>query len=462
MTEVPPSIDSQLNAGGAPPRRSFSLNLLYAVGGSGFYHICHLGVQVLLAKLASPAILGQYLLSVAIATPILLLCGLELRSALIADVRDRFTVGTYLAARQLTLIPAGLALGLIVVWQAHAGASAASLLILGGVFIAQLVWSLSEFGWGTYQRRERLDLFATSCVLRGLTLFLPFAVLLPWYHLRLSTGQIPPERLAEGAGLASLLYALGFILSYLLFDRPRVLGWRPAALHWDGAGVRAVIAQTVPLGLVAVTINLCDTFPRWVFADKHTPDGPAQLGYFGALAYITMAGNLILIQAGNTAANRLSWYYQHDLRAWWRLMGKLTLLALGIGLGALAVVFGWGEWILRTLYRPDYAQFNSEFRLIIVAQCLALLTTIWGVATTQMRLFWLQVPAQLLTLAVTVTAAITLIPGPHPVRGAALTALARASIQLLLYGLCLVVGLARRERLLAQPARAHAAGEGYA
>ncbi len=133
---------------GAPPRRSFSLNLLYAVGGSGFYHVCHLGVLMLLAKFASPAIQGQYLLSVAIAAPILLLCGLELRSALIADVRDQFTVGTYLAARQFALIPAALALAVIVVWQACTTSSVASVLILGGGFVAQLVWSLGEFGWG--------------------------------------------------------------------------------------------------------------------------------------------------------------------------------------------------------------------------------------------------------------------------------------------------------------------------
>ncbi|HQL53524.1 MAG TPA: hypothetical protein PLQ87_02370, partial [Phycisphaerae bacterium] len=80
------------------------------------------------------------------------------------------------------------------------------------------------------------------------------------------------------------------------------------------------------------------------------------------------------------------------------------------------------------------------------------LTSVCGAATTQMRLFWVQVPAQVVTLAATVVAAILLIPGDQPVRGAALTALVRAVVQFILYGGCVGAGIALRRRILGRAA----------
>jgi len=86
--------------------------------------------------------------------------------------------------------------------------------------------------------------------------------------------------------------------------------------------------------------------------------------------------------------------------------------------------------------------------LIVFAHCLALLTNVFGTATTQMRLFWVQVPVQLLTLVSTAAAALLLIPGDQPVLGAAYTTLVRASVQLVLYWTCVALGLAFRRRIV--------------
>jgi len=320
------------------------------------------------------------------------------------------------------------------------------LLILGGVFASKVIWSLTEVGWGTFQRRERLDLLAVSVGLRGLTLIVPFAVLLPLYAWLTHTGWVAPKQLACGTALAVLLHAVGVAVVMLIFDRPRVLDRRYWSLSWGWPQVRALAVQTFPLGVVALVINLCDTFPRIVI--EMGPGGKAQLGYFGSLAYITLAGNLVIIQAATAAANRMSLYYQHDLKAFLRLGGLLVGLAVGTGSVVLLVALNLGRWILRVLYTPDYAQFETEFHIIVLAQSLALLTNIFGTATTQMRLFWVQVPVQVITFVATVIAAILLIPGETPVYGAALTVLVRAVVQLVLYSTCVGLGLILRGRLV--------------
>lgn len=383
----------------------------------------------------------------AIATPLVLLLGLELRGALVADAGGQFTPGTYLALRRWTMLGAAVVLALIVAWHAtRAGARLSFLLILAGVFAGKVLWTVAEVGWGLYQRRERLDLLARSLGLRGLALVVPFAVLLPLYNHLSHTGQVAPSRLAEGTALAVFAYALGLAAVWHWYDRPRVADPRQVDLATSTPAIRALAAQTLPLGLVALTINLCDTLPRLVIESQ--ADGKTQLGYYGALAYVTLVGNLVVVQAATAASNRLSRHYQTDMRAFLRLGACLVATALAVGVFVVLLVTFCGHWLLRTLYTAEYAQFTDEFRIIVLAHALGLLTSVCGAATTQMRLFWVQVPAQVVTLAATAVAAILLIPGEQPVRGAALTALVRAVVQFVLYGGCVGAGIALRRRIL--------------
>jgi O-antigen/teichoic acid export membrane protein len=434
------------------PSRPLLASTLWAIGGTGFYYACQLGVLVLLAKFTTPNVQGQYVFALALATPVVLFFGLELRSAFVSDAGGQFALDTYLALRRRTLLLAAAVLLGILGWQAVSGQSGVDfLLILAGMFAARIFWGWAELGWGVYQRRERLDLLGISVGLRGVALIVPFAVLLPLY-----SGRLGPERLAEGAALAALVHAVALAALWFWFDCPRVresaIANPQSPMDRGSPGgspsqpaLRALALQTLPLGVVALVINLCDTFPRLVIEAQ--PDGKTLLGYFGALAYITLAGNLVVIQAATAAANRLALHYHaQDTGAFLRVGAQLVAAAAVIGAAALVIALLCGDWILRTLYTPDYARFVTEFQIIVFAHCLALLTNVFGAATTQMRLFWVQVPAQAVTLACTIGAALVLIPGPHPVRGAADTILVRAVVQLVLYAACVGFGLSRRRR----------------
>lgn len=426
--------------------RSLRVNTLYAIAGTSCYHAGQLGVVVLLAKFASAEIQGQYFLALAIATPVVMFFGLELRAAFVSDAGNVHTFGTYDRLCRLMMWPAGVILAGVVVWRTLGAEDGwGPPLMLAGLFAGRVAWALSEVGWGTYQRRERLDLLAASVALRGVALLLPFAVLVPACHGLAARNVLAPARVADAAAVAALCYALGGGALLVYFDRPRVRDGQLWDVSTTGHALRALARQTLPLGAVALIINLCDSYPRLVFERGSVVDGQSQLGYFGSLAYITLIGNLVVIQAGTAAANRLSAFYQGDLAAFTRLGLRLLLLALLIGGAVLVVALTCGRWLLAALYTAEHARFHVEFCIIVSAHCLALLTNVLGIATTQMRLFGLQVPAQVLTLVATVIAAETLIPGSTPVRGAAWTVVIRAVVQFVLYAGCVGVGLARKK-----------------
>jgi hypothetical protein len=117
----------------------------------------------------------------------------------------------------------------------------------------------------------------------------------------------------------------------------------------------------------------------------------------------------------------------------------------------LAVAVGLGGWLLRVLYRPQYAGYEHELQIVIVAQTLALLTNVFGVLVLQMRLFWVQVPAQLVVLGATAAATAALLPGaPDLVRGGAWVLLIRSGVHAAVYAGCVLLGLLLRPRLLQQ------------
>lgn len=447
MDEAPDEMLAAPPAAPAPPvRRNLALNMLYAVAGTGFFHVCQFAVVVLLNRCSSPDVTGQYFLGLAVATPVLLCFGLELRGALVADVRNEFTVGTYQALRGVMILPASVVLATVAFLSWFQGVAPGLVLVLVCMFALRLVWALAEVGWGTFQRRERLDLMCWAYALRGVALLLPAAILLPLYAKLRRDPAIAPMIGALVFGLQ----ATAFWLIYLGFERRRVLDPAIWNVSWSWPAIGRLAWQTLPLGLVALLINLCDSLPRWLFEwGPNVADGRAQLGYFGSLAYVTMIGNLVTIQASAAAANRLSWYYLHDPQRFLRLGVKLIGLALVVGAGVLLLAAFAGKWFLTALFTARYAPFVVEFQILAVAHGLALLTNVFGAAVTQMRFFWLQVPLQAVVLTVTVVAAIILIPGPSPVYGAAWTMLVRAAVQFVLYAAAVTVGFVYREQLAA-------------
>jgi hypothetical protein len=187
-----------------------------------------------------------------------------------------------------------------------------------------------------------------------------------------------------------------------------------------------------------------------VYVIEHQPGGIAALGHYGALEKLTSAGNILIIQLGVAAANRLSRCYQLDFQAFLLLAGKLLGAALALGLALVLGAVFFGHFVLEALYRAEYAAFLPEFMIIILAQSLMLVTIVFGVMTTQMRLFWLQVPAQLTVLVCTTVAALLLIPSAENlVRGGAWTMLVRALVHVSLYAACVAFGIVFRSRVLA-------------
>lgn len=423
-------------------------NIAHAIAGAGAYQVAVFCATVLLARLTSAEVVGAWNYAVALALPVSSFFSLQLRAALVSDVDATARVGAYAALRTLATAAMGVVFAAILAFELWRGASAALLLVILGVFIGRLAWNQAELAWGLFQRQERLDRVGLAHSVRGAAIVAAFALVLPWG--RLTAAPTEGARAADSLlpGFAMLVYAMLWWAAYVVAERPaiRAACGGGEATRPGGRQLLELLRQTLPLGLVLLLVNLCDSVPRVLVREG----SEAALGYFAALSSVAIVGNLAMVTVATASANRLALYYQADLPRFFRLAGRLLL-----GASALAVVMfagAWllGEWFLRVAFGREYAAYSGAFLVLMGGYCIGLYANMFGAFATNMRLFWVQVPMQVTILAATALAAWLLIRGDDPVWGCAWTMTVRSVVQTALYGgqVTLVLWARRRE---AQP-----------
>ena len=82
---------------GLPLRKNFA----WTLSGNVVYAGCQWGMLIAIAKLGTPAMLGQFALGLAIAGPIFIMAQLHLRAVQATDARHEYLFGHYFALRIL-------------------------------------------------------------------------------------------------------------------------------------------------------------------------------------------------------------------------------------------------------------------------------------------------------------------------------------------------------------------------
>jgi O-antigen/teichoic acid export membrane protein len=369
---------------------SLRANFAWTLVGNGVYSGCQWGLLVLLAKLGSPEMVGQFALGLAISMPVIMLANLNLRSVLTTDVGRRLDFGHYLGFRLITSVLALIIIAAIVLLAGHSREPAQVVLM---VAVAQIVEAVSDVYYGLFQLRERMDRIAVgpaSLVVMGVLVF--------------ATGSV-----FWGAfGLAMARLAV-----LLLYDIPvsirgergeavsveAVSGVRP---RFDKAAQWSLLRCSFPLGIVALLVSLNTNVPRYFIQGSL---GERALGIFSAIAFLLSSGNLIVGALGQAAFVRLATHYaRSEMRDFGHLLLRLLGIGAVLGIGGIVVARFFGEVILSTLFKPEYAQEAHLLVWLMVAAAIGYLGQFIGYAMTAARYFRSQIP---LFLMVVISAALS-------------------------------------------------------
>ena len=328
------------------PGLSIRRNFAWNFAGNVLYNLAQWLLVLALAHLADATVVGRFSLSLAIAAPVFLTIGMNLRNAQATDAARRFHLRDYLALRHLVNVVAALAsvaVGVVL------GLRGAELLVIVGIAVAKAVEGLSQTYYGYFQQRHRLDLVSRSMLWRsvaGPALFLAAF---------LATHQL---------AVAALGLAVGWGSVQVLLDRPNarrihrgdtgtdVPPLRPVA--WPA--VRALARRSSPLGVDAGISSLALNVPRYAV---QTVLGTAHLGVFASIAYLGQTVSMVTSSMQAVVLPRLAvFHHEGRRRAFVRLIARLALFGLAVTsvgvVGAMLLGRQFLELVLPTEYvRPD-------------------------------------------------------------------------------------------------------------
>jgi O-antigen/teichoic acid export membrane protein len=410
-----------------PYQVKLRVNVLWSLAGTGVYALCQLGILVVLAKLGTHEMLGQFALGLAIASPVMICAGLSsLRIVQATDAHATHRFQDYLALRILTSV-GGLAAVAGIVYFAHYSPITARVVLMVGV--AKAIENLGDVFGGLLQHHERMDLLALSAILRGTLSLLAMAISL------YVTGNVLVAVSCLAFSWALTLIFFDLRVGAALLSVPLRAGSMTAALKsvshlvrppWNWRALIAIGVFGLPVIIAASLVSLTLNIPRY-FIEHFL--GIGELGKFAALAYPMAAGVTVINAIGQSAMPRLARQYAYgDCRQFSALIAKLAGIATVLGGIGVAVIQLAGRPILTLLYRPEYVSYVSLFLWLAVGTAVFLVSNILGYGVNAVRHFRIQMFVSVSVVLVAAVACALLIPRWN-LTGAAIAIILTASFQ---------------------------------
>lgn len=394
-------------------RISLTKNFAWTLAGNVFYAACQWGILIAIAKLGTPAMLGEFALGLAVSAPVFMFTALQLRAVLATDTHDEYRFGHYLAVRILGTAIGLLAIVIFVDMAAFQRGTAAVILL---VSLAKTAETFSDIIYGLWQKHERFARIAIALTGRGIGSLAAVAAVL---------------RYTQNISWSIAAMALVWILWLLTFERDgarRVLKRFSPQEHfrpdWQWDQCKKLVVLALPLGVVILLLSLNANIPRY-FVERYL--GEAALGYFAAMAYVFVAGNTVMAAIGQSALPRLARHFKSDPPAFKRLLTTMSLIGAAVGFAGIAVALIWGRMVLQLLYRVDYAAYSGVFAWLMVAAAVGYVGSMLGYGMMAARAYRAQVPLFLTAAALTALACWFLIP-PLGLLGSAYAVLIGAAI----------------------------------
>lgn len=409
-------------------RRNFS----WTFTGNLIYAASQWGMLVVLAKLGSPEMVGQFTLGLAVTAPVIMFTNLQLRGIQATDAKGDYVFSDYLGLR---LIGTGLALLIIAGITLKAGYRLETSLVILAIALAKAFESITDVFNGLIQQHERMDRIAIALMIKG-----PLSLLLLAIGVSL-TGSVV-------GGAIGLAIAWGLVLggwdirngrlilnnsshqregeNLLVADAEPAKSQNPLYPRWHRKTLSKLVLLALPLGFVMMLISLNTNIPRY-FIERYL--GERELGIFAAMSYLMVVGSMVVSALAESASPRLAKYYAAgNSTAFRTLLLKLVGVGLMLGMGGVFVAVVAGKPILTLLYRPEYAERADLFAWLMVAAGMGYVSSFLGYGMTAARYFRVQMPLFVLVTGSCAIACFWLIP-TQGVRGAAIALIIGAIVQ---------------------------------
>jgi O-antigen/teichoic acid export membrane protein len=343
-------------------------NIVWALVGTVLGALGQWLILVLIAKLGSPNVVGQFGMCLAITAPPLMVANLDLRSVLATDAQKAFGFGDYFGLRIVCALIAVFMISIFATCTAQDSVMRLAIIFMG---FAKASEALTDLFQAQLQQLERMDAVAASRFATGL--LTPLCVLVA---------------LSQNGDIITITVVIAILwsLKFLLIDIPLALRFgRITVPRFDIPQLRRLASVALPLGIVTGMVSLQVNIPRYYLDEL---GDKSLVGIFTALSYFEVAGHLIVVTILYTLMPRFAREFANDnIIGFCQLLTKVVATVIGAGLVILSLVFVFGDSLLQLFYTVDYSGYASALLALFVAGTLRWIYEALQMAIRCMRCF---------------------------------------------------------------------------
>ncbi|WP_242392776.1 lipopolysaccharide biosynthesis protein [Anaeromyxobacter oryzisoli] len=372
---------------------------------------------VLVARLSSMTATGRFALAAAVATPLVLIAGMNLRAVQVSDVRGEYAFRDYFRFRALTVAAAVVAAPILVVLAFDARLLLPVLLLTA----VRALEAVSDIIYGQWQVEERWNLIGVSMIARGALGSSGLAGVLLFTH------DLNAALVGLLAGTAVVVVGFDVPLSTgaLRSHHGRLDDQRSSASR----RLIGLAATAFPLASAYVLAALVDGLPRYVLEHARGPEDVAS--FSAALQLVLVAGVLVNTVVQSAGRHLAQSFAREDWRRFSRVIIALGIGAAGAGLCLIITCAVAGNGLLGMLFGSAYARNAPLVVVVSIGGALSYLSAVAGAAVTATRRFRQVLYAYVLVFWIAVASAAVLVP-TYGLLGAAWTFVVSAAASLLL------------------------------
>ncbi len=349
---------------------SLRKNFAWIFSSGIFYSFCQWAIFSIYTKQLAPEYVGGFAYAGAICSPVILLLSMRSNQILAADSVSQFDFGVYLSLRLISGIAALLICFIIGFFSIGKPWEFEKLwLILILVAFTKFFETVSEILWGLFQRKEVMIFSAISRYIRGSVLII-IAVGIVYFSKSLMLA------------LFSILICWFLILYFFEINIAKKLTF--FKFSWNRDNLLKLSIKAAPLGVSGFLISLNTNVGRYFLKSY---EGLDKVAFFAAITYIVTASGLFFIALGQVVIPRLSNYRHQNKRAFLNLLLKAVFISFGFILAVQAVGQPFAKEILNLLYRPEYASYYSQFRIVLVGAGAMMMASLFSSIAVSLQLF---------------------------------------------------------------------------
>ena len=351
---------------GTSERSQLGRDYLWNTAASLMTSLATVVMLLVVTRTAGIRAAGVYSLAIAVGQQFQTLGMYEVRTYHVTDLRHRFTFGTYLATRIVTV--ARMLAG-IVGYAMVSGDGGSDVLLIVLVASLRVFDAFEDVYVCELQRVGRLDLGGRACFWRALSTTASFSGML------VATGNLLVST------VVSLVVSLVVMVGVYL---PPSRGLFPLRPTWDPRRVGQVLLACLPLFLASFISMYLSNAPRFAI-DRYLD--PTQQGYFAILFMPAVTINLMSLVIFRPLLTRMAGLWVQGDRPGFRAVVNRGLLATA---GAFVVVglvtYVAGVPILGLVFGKDVSAFSVELMVLVAGGAMNAASVVLYYALTTVRL----------------------------------------------------------------------------